>query len=113
VVKSHEVNTWFIIAGGTIVLFAFAGIIANSHRLPTGGRDLMAFAALLGTRVFGILAAPILVLMLAAMARHSDPAPLGLVGGIAAPRALEDLGHIGGQADVLQTGPRQLRRRAC
>src|SRR5215467_1227675 len=80
VVKSHEVNTWFIIAGGTMVLFAFAhsmsadlnsalrGIIANSHRLPTDGRDLIAFAALLGTRVFGILAAPFLVLMLAAIA---------------------------------------------
>jgi flagellar biosynthesis protein FlhB len=80
VVKSHEVNTWFIIAGGTIVLFAFAhsmsadlnsalrGIIANSHRLPTDGRDLIAFAALLGTRVFGILAAPLLVLVLAAIA---------------------------------------------
>src|SRR5215472_12914166 len=109
VVKSHEVNTWFIIAGGTMVLFAFAhsmsadlnsalrGIIANSHRLPTDGRDLIAFAALLGTRVFGILAAPFLV----------------LVGRVAAPRALEDLADVGGQADVLQTGPRQFRRRAC
>ena len=80
VVKSHEVNTWFIIAGGTIVLFAFArsmsgdlqtalrGVIANSHRLPTDGRDLMALAALLGLRVFGILAGPFMVLMLAAIA---------------------------------------------
>jgi flagellar biosynthesis protein FlhB len=80
VVKSHEVNTWFIIAGGTVVLFAFAhsmsadlhttlrGIIANSHALPTDGRDLMAFAALLAARVFGILAAPFLVLILAAIA---------------------------------------------
>jgi len=80
VVKSHEVNTWFIIAGGTIVLFAFArsmsgdlqtalrGVIANSHRLPTDGRDLIALAALLGLRVFGILAGPFVVLMLAAVA---------------------------------------------
>jgi flagellar biosynthesis protein FlhB len=80
VVKSHEVNTWFIIAGGTLVLFAFArsmsgdlqtalrGVIANSHRLPTDGRDLIAMTALLGARVFGILAGPFLVLILAAIA---------------------------------------------
>ena len=80
VVKSPEVNTWFMIAGGTIVVFAFArsmsgdlhtalrGVIANSHRLPTDGRDLIALAALLGIRVFGVLAGPFVVLMLAAIA---------------------------------------------
>jgi flagellar biosynthesis protein FlhB len=80
VVKSHEVNTWFIIAGGTLVLFAFArpmsadlqatlrGLIVNSDRLPTDGGDLVAFTASLGTRVFGILAGPFLVLALAAVA---------------------------------------------
>src|ERR1700745_1315815 len=80
VVKSHEVNTWFIMAGGAVVLFAFArsmsgdlqmalrGVIANSHRLPTDGRDLIALAALLGIRGFGILAGPFWGLSVASVA---------------------------------------------
>ncbi len=51
VVKSQEVNTWFIIAGGTLVLMSFAGsmseglvtktlrgLIANSYRINMDGR---------------------------------------------------------------------------
>jgi len=80
VVKSHEVNTWFILAGGTIALFAFArpmsadlqttlrGVIANSDRLPIDGRHLIGFTAFLLTRVLAALGGPFLLLVLAAIA---------------------------------------------
>ena len=32
VVKSQEVNTWFLIAGGTLVLSSFSGIDRQRHR---------------------------------------------------------------------------------
>ena len=40
VAKSQEVNTWFVIAGGTLVLLAFAG--SMSHSLSTSMRGLLA-----------------------------------------------------------------------
>ena len=40
VAKSQEVNTWFVIAGGTLVLMAFAG--SMSHSLTTSMRGLLA-----------------------------------------------------------------------
>ena len=54
VVKSQEVNTWFMIAGGTLVLMVFAtptasssqatlrGLLANSYAIPTDGPALVA-----------------------------------------------------------------------
>jgi len=80
VVKSQEVSTWFVIAGGTLVLYSFAGpmgadlqttmrgLIANSHSISVDGGSLVALATTLGTRVFGALAIPSLMLLLAALA---------------------------------------------
>src|ERR1700709_2881305 len=60
VAKSQEINTWFVIAGGTLVLSNFSGsvgggilmpmrnLIANSWMIHTDGPGLMALAQSLG-----------------------------------------------------------------
>lgn len=80
VVKSQEVTTWFIIAGGTLVLVAFSGnmgsaltttlrgILANAHDLRVDGRGLMWLSEKLGIEVLSALAIPFLLLALAAVA---------------------------------------------
>jgi flagellar biosynthesis protein FlhB len=80
VVKSMEVNTWFAIAGGTLMIMLFAGpmalslqttfrgLIAKSYQIPTDGPAL---TALMKTLAFDVLAAfgvPLLVLCIAAFA---------------------------------------------
>jgi flagellar biosynthetic protein FlhB len=79
VVKSHEVNTWFIIAGGTLVLISFSdvmgaqltttlrGLIANAHELRVDGRGLIWLAERLGGELLAALAIPFLLLALAAV----------------------------------------------
>jgi flagellar biosynthetic protein FlhB len=79
VVKSQEVNTWFVIAGGTLVLLVFSasmggalatslrGLIANSYALRVDGRGLIDLTNRLGLEVFTALAIPFLLLMLAAV----------------------------------------------
>ena len=56
VAKSQEVNTWFVIAGGTLVMSTFSGsigggilmpmrnLIANSWMIHTDGAGLLALA---------------------------------------------------------------------
>ncbi len=78
VVKSQEVNTWFIIAGGTLVLSSFGasigeglqtplrGLIANSWMIPMDGASLIALTGRLGLMLFAALGVPFLLLMLAA-----------------------------------------------
>jgi flagellar biosynthetic protein FlhB len=78
VAKSVEINAWFVITGGTLVLVAFAGtmsaslstslggVIANAGTIAVSGPDLMRLAARLGLEVLGAAAIPILVLLLAA-----------------------------------------------
>jgi len=78
VAKSQEVNTWFVLTGGTLVLVAFAGamgsglkasmagLIANSGTIAVSGPDLLRLAGRLGTEILGAAAIPMLVLMLAA-----------------------------------------------
>jgi flagellar biosynthetic protein FlhB len=80
VAKSQEVNTWFVITGGTLVLVAFAGsmgsglkaslggLIANAGTIVVSGPDLMRLGARLGLEILGAAAIPMLVLMLAAAA---------------------------------------------
>jgi flagellar biosynthetic protein FlhB len=80
VARSQEVNTWFIIAGGTLVLIAFSGsmstglkstlggLIANAGGIVVTGPDLLRLAARLGFEVLGSVAIPLLVLLLAAVA---------------------------------------------
>jgi flagellar biosynthetic protein FlhB len=80
VVKSQEVNNWFIIAGATLVLMSFAGsmsegltttlrgLIANSWRISMDGPALPAMFQKLGIEMLGAVAMPFLVLALAALA---------------------------------------------
>jgi flagellar biosynthetic protein FlhB len=79
VAKSQEVSTWFVIAGGTLVLVAFSGsiatgltatfrgLLANAHRVPTDGRGLMHLMEKIGTETIAAIAIPILLLALAAI----------------------------------------------
>src|SRR4030088_2176158 len=73
VVKSQEINTWFMIAGGTLVLSTFSGsisggimmpmrnLIANSWMIHADGAGLMALAQSLEyTLVRGPLLPPLL-----------------------------------------------------
>ena len=80
VVKSQEVNTWFIIAGGTLILSTFSSsvgggmltplrnLIANAGQLRTDGTALIALGNTLGYAVLGAIGVPLLMLMLAAIA---------------------------------------------
>src|SRR5207244_950311 len=79
VVKSQEVNTWFIIAGATLILLAFSGpmgsgltttlrgVIANSYALRVDGRGFLALVEKLGFEIIAATALPLLLLMLAAI----------------------------------------------
>src|ERR1041384_1633060 len=82
VVKSQEINTWFIIAGGTLVMSTFGGsigsgilvpmrnLIANSWMIRADGRGLMSPAR---TRKYPMIAAseiPLLLLAIAAIAAN-------------------------------------------
>jgi flagellar biosynthetic protein FlhB len=79
VVKSQEVNTWFVIAGGTLVLMAFAGtmgqglattlrgLLANSYAIRVDGRGLIDVIGKLGFEVVAAIAIPLLLLTLAAI----------------------------------------------
>jgi flagellar biosynthesis protein FlhB len=79
VVKSQEVNTWFILAGAALILMAFSGsiggdlrtmlrgLLANAHRLNVDGGGLIRLTEQLGLAVVAALGIPLLVLMLAAI----------------------------------------------
>jgi flagellar biosynthetic protein FlhB len=80
VVKSQEINTWFVIAGGTLVLTSFSGsigdgimmplrnLIANSWMIHPDGGSLLALGQSLGYVVMAALGVPFLLLMIAALA---------------------------------------------
>lgn len=80
VAKSQEVNTWFVIAGATLVLSTFSGsigggiltplrsLIANSWMIRTDGAGLLALTQSLGYAVIAALGVPLLMLALAAIA---------------------------------------------
>jgi flagellar biosynthesis protein FlhB len=80
VVKSQEVNTWFVIAGATLVLVSFSGgaghnvavtlrgLIANSSALRVDGLALIALSERIGLELVAALAVPFLLLLLAAIA---------------------------------------------
>jgi flagellar biosynthesis protein FlhB len=79
VVKSQEVNTWFMISGATLVLSTFSGsigsiqmplrnLIANSWMIRTDGPGLLLLAKNLEYAVFAAIGVPILMLVLAAIA---------------------------------------------
>lgn len=80
VAKSQEVNTWFVIAGGTLVMSTFSSsmgsgiltplrnVIANAGQLHADGAALLSLANLLGRAILGAVGVPFLMLMIAAIA---------------------------------------------
>src|SRR5215813_416962 len=80
VAKSQEINTWFIIAGGTLVMSTFGGsigggmltplrnLIANSWMIHTDGPSLLQLASHLELAVVAAIGVPMLLLALAAIA---------------------------------------------
>src|SRR3954449_2762575 len=80
VAKSQEVNTWFVIAGATLVLSSFSGsigggilmplrnLVANSWMIHADGASLLALSHSLGIALVGALGVPFLMLALAAIA---------------------------------------------
>ena len=79
VVKSQEVNTWFIIAGAALVLSTFSGtmggaltatmrgIVANAHNISMDGPALPRLFEKIGVEIIAAVAIPFLLLMLAAL----------------------------------------------
>jgi flagellar biosynthetic protein FlhB len=79
VVKSQEVNTWFVIAGATLVLISFSGgmgqaltatmrgLIANAHSIRMDGPAMPHLFERIGLEIIAAVAIPFLLLMLAAL----------------------------------------------
>ena len=80
VVKSQEVNTWFIIGAAALNLMIFSrsmgaglettlrGLLANTHAVAFDGGALMQLVTRLGSEIIAAAAIPFLVLMAAAVA---------------------------------------------
>jgi len=80
VAKSQEINTWFVIAAGTLLLSTFSGsigggilmplrnLVANSWMIHADGPGLMALAKSLEYVLIAVLGVPLLMLALAAIA---------------------------------------------
>jgi flagellar biosynthetic protein FlhB len=80
VVKSVEVNTWFMVAGGALMVMMFAGpmtaslqatfrgLLAKSYQIPTDGPALAALAKTLAIDVVAALGIPLVLLGVAAFA---------------------------------------------
>jgi flagellar biosynthetic protein FlhB len=83
VVKSVEVSTWFMIAGGTLTLMVFAGpmavnlqatfrgLLAHSYQIPADGPALGDLAKTLAMHVLAAIGIPMLLLTLAALAGNA------------------------------------------
>ena len=79
VVKSQEVNAWFVLAAGALILLSFAGpmgtqltamfrgVLENSWRFPADGGGLMQVFRALSLETLAAVAIPFLLLMLAAI----------------------------------------------
>ena len=79
VVKSQEVNAWFVLAAGALVLLSFSGsmglqltatfrgIFANAYRVPVDGGGLMMLFRRVGVETIAAVALPFLLLTLAAI----------------------------------------------
>src|SRR5258707_229577 len=80
VVKSQEVNTWFIISAATLILMSFSGamgsgllatmrgLVANSYAIRVEGGGFVGMVSKMGFEVIGAVAMPMLVLFVAAAA---------------------------------------------
>ncbi len=79
VAKSQEVNTWFMLAGATLALFAFggvaagqlaqtlAGLLAGAHAIGADGRALTRLSNQLMIDTFIAVGPPLVVLIIAAI----------------------------------------------
>ena len=79
VAKSQEVNTWFVLAAGTLILLSFSGsmssgvtailtgLLSNAHQIPVDGRGLVRTMQALGLGTIAAVALPFLLLVLAAI----------------------------------------------
>ncbi len=82
VVKSQEVNTWFLMLGVTVAMAIFsagsardlvaplASFLGKAHSIPTDGGGLVDILATLGLVIAAAVALPFFVLMLGAAAGH-------------------------------------------
>lgn len=80
VAKSQEINTWFMMAGGTLVVSTFSGsvgsglltpmrnLLANSWMIKTDGKALLALMQQIEFAVLAAIGVPLLMLVLAAIA---------------------------------------------
>jgi flagellar biosynthetic protein FlhB len=80
VVKSQEVNTWFVLGAATLIVLWFAGsmsaslmsllrgFLGQAHNIRVDGRGLISMMQTLGTGTIAAIASPFLILMLAAIA---------------------------------------------
>jgi len=80
VVKSQEVNTWFILGAATLIMLSFSGsmsaglmsllrgFLGQAHNVPVDGRGLVTMMQNLGLKTIAAVAVPFLILMLAAIA---------------------------------------------
>lgn len=80
VVKSQEVNTWFVIAGAALVISTYSGsigsgielplrnLLANAHRIRTDGPGLLSLAQNIEYMLIAALGVPFLLLLLASLA---------------------------------------------
>jgi flagellar biosynthetic protein FlhB len=80
VVKSQEVNTWFVLGAATLILLSFSGTMSSgltsllrgflgqAHNIPMDGRGLVIITQKLGIGTIAVVAIPFLILMLAAIA---------------------------------------------
>ena len=80
VAKSQEVNTWFVLAGATLILLSFSGqmsqslttimrgLIAHAHEIPVDGAGLVRMMQTVGMGTLGAIALPLSLLILAAIA---------------------------------------------
>ena len=77
VAKSQEVNTWFVIAGATLVLSSFSAsigvgiegpmrnLLMNAHQIRVDGPGLLTLTSRLGLLLIGVLGIPLLLLLIA------------------------------------------------
>lgn len=80
VAKSQEINTWFMMAGGTLVVSTFSGsvgsglltpmrnLLANSWMIKTDGKALLALMQQIEFALLAAVGVPLLMLVLAAIA---------------------------------------------
>jgi flagellar biosynthesis protein FlhB len=88
VVKSMEVNTWFTIAGGTLMILVFAapmasslqttlgGLLAKSYQIPADGPAMTALMKTLAFEVAAAFGVPLLLLCVAALAGNIVQHPI-------------------------------------